>query len=47
MNVERPIGFIQHFRDELFPANLQALFFISIYAVLKVMMTSRRCTPSG
>ena len=39
--------FIPHFRDNLFPTNLQALFFISIYAGLNAVKTPRRCTPSG
>jgi DNA-binding transcriptional LysR family regulator len=36
-----------HFRDELCPANLRALFFISIHAGLNAVQTPRRYTPSG
>jgi hypothetical protein len=38
---------IPHFRDNLLPTNLQALFNISIYAGLNAVKTPRRCTPSG
>jgi hypothetical protein len=36
-----------HFRDDLFPTNLLALFFISIYAGVNAVKTTRGCTPNG
>jgi hypothetical protein len=42
MNISNP-----HFRDEVVPANLRVLSFISIYAGLNAVKTPRRYTPVG